>query len=87
MTNDERKRIRLTGMNSLEDVQAAVTEAQVKWESSRKAKMTRLWLARVLPKLQYYGDIMDMLVQQHPEYVSLAWGTMKFLFVVSHRYY
>lgn len=24
-----------------------------------------------------------MLSQHHPEYVSLAWGTMKFLFIVS----
>lgn len=26
---------------------------------------------------------MDVLVQQSPEYVSLAWGAMKFLFTVS----
>ena len=31
----------------------------------------------------YYGQIMDMLAQHHPEYVSLGWGTFKFLFVVS----
>lgn len=26
---------------------------------------------------------MDVLVQHHPEYVALAWGAMKLLFVVS----
>lgn len=27
--------------------------------------------------------IFDVYAQHHPEYVSLAWGTMKFLFIVS----
>jgi len=30
----------------------------------------------------FYSGIMDMLSQQHPEYVALAWGAMKFLLVV-----
>jgi len=30
----------------------------------------------------YYGVIMDTLSQHHPEYVSLAWGAIKFLFIV-----
>ncbi|EJT75559.1 hypothetical protein GGTG_05492 [Gaeumannomyces tritici R3-111a-1] len=29
----------------------------------------------------YYGAIFDMFSSHHPEYVSLAWGTMKFLFI------
>ena len=31
----------------------------------------------------YYGNIFDVFAQHHPEYVALAWGAMKFLFVVS----
>jgi hypothetical protein len=31
----------------------------------------------------YYSVIMDTLSQHHPEYVSLAWGAIKFLFIVS----
>jgi hypothetical protein len=27
---------------------------------------------------------MDVLVEHHPEYVSLTWDAMKFLFVVRH---
>lgn len=30
--------------------------------------------------------IFDVFAQHHPEYVSLAWGTMKFLFIVSTRF-
>jgi hypothetical protein len=29
----------------------------------------------------YYANIFDVLAQHHPEYVALAWGAMKFLFV------
>ena len=87
LTSDERKKALVDKMISLEDVQAAVLEAQIRWENSRKGRKTRLWLSRVLPKLQQYGNIMDVLVQQHPEYVSLAWGAMKFLFVVGSKFY
>ena len=43
----------------------------------------RLWSTEVSEVLVYYGNIFDVLVQHHPEYVSLAWGTFKLLFVVS----
>lgn len=36
-------------------------------------------------RLLYYGNIMDVLVQHHPEYVSLVWGAMKFIFGVSAK--
>jgi len=36
----------------------------------------------VSKRISYYGNVMDALVQQHPEYVSLAWGTMKLVFGV-----
>lgn len=31
----------------------------------------------------HYSNIFDVMVQHHPEYVSLAWSTFKLLFVVS----
>lgn len=30
----------------------------------------------------YYGRVFDTLAQHHPEYVALAWGTIKLVFVV-----
>jgi len=30
----------------------------------------------------YYAQIMDVMSQHHPEYVSLVWGLLKFIFVV-----
>jgi len=50
--------------------------------SKSKAK-ARLWLTGLSEKLVHYGNIFDVMVQHHPEYVSLAWGTFKLLFVVS----
>lgn len=50
--------------------------------SKAKAK-TRLWLIGLSEKLVHYGNIFDVMVQHHPEYVALAWGTFKLLFVVS----
>lgn len=34
-----------------------------------------------------YSDVLDVLAQHHPEYVSLVWGAFKFVFVVSNASY
>ncbi|KAF2103667.1 hypothetical protein NA57DRAFT_8357, partial [Rhizodiscina lignyota] len=48
---------------------------------SKAQAKARMWLTGLSEKILYYGNIFDVLVQQHPEYVSLAWGTFKLLFV------
>lgn len=40
------------------------------------------WLYKFSRRIHYYSQVLDVMVQHHPEYVSLAWGTMKFLFIV-----
>ncbi|KAM0247217.1 hypothetical protein ACHAQJ_009949 [Trichoderma viride] len=37
--------------------------------------------------MMHYSNVFDMFLQQHPEYTSLAWGAMKFLFmaVIEHE--
>lgn len=72
----------------MKDVEAAVLAAQDKYERGNKKPKMQTWLGRCASRIVHYGNIMDVLVQHHPEYVSLAWGTMKFLFVVSlhHAY-
>ena len=82
----------------MQDVIAAVESAKLEYEMrSRKGKI-REYLVAFSSRVMYYGSIMDSLSQHHPEYVALAWGTMKFLFVVgllmeaphhdiSHYYY
>ncbi|KAF2654727.1 hypothetical protein K491DRAFT_631344, partial [Lophiostoma macrostomum CBS 122681] len=41
----------------------------------------RLWLLGLSEKIVHYGNVFDVLVQHHPEYVSLAWGTFKLVFI------
>lgn len=66
---------------SLHDVERAVLDAKARYEDKKQFKI-RSYLADFAKRVHYYGKIMDMLAQQHPEYVSLAWGAMKLLFVV-----
>jgi hypothetical protein len=73
--------------HTIADVQEAVTKAQEKYNLRSKDSKVRKWLARFSTGVLHYGRILDVLVQHHPEYVSLAWGTTKLLFVVSSQKY
>lgn len=43
----------------------------------------RRCIEQVSERVHHYGNVLDVFVQHHPEYVSLAWGTMKLLVGVS----
>jgi hypothetical protein len=66
-------------VNTLLDV---LVQAQQRYDDRKQSK-ARKWLCRLSARINFYGNIFDVLVQQSPEYVSLAWGAFKFLFVVS----
>jgi hypothetical protein len=70
------------GETSMNDVQLVVMESMKIYQSKYRKSKARKWLHYVASRIHYYGNVMDVLVQHHPEYVSLAWGAMKFLFVV-----
>jgi hypothetical protein len=67
---------------TVRDVQIAVLEAQKGYEVKASKNKVQKWLRRLSARVMFYGGILDVLIQQHPEYVSLAWGAMKFIFVV-----
>jgi hypothetical protein len=71
-----------TGYSSDPWKSVAPTTTAVVEQGKGKAK-ARLWLASVSEKINHYGNVFDVLVQHHPEYTSLAWGTFKLLFIVS----
>lgn len=73
----------LKKIHTIADVQEEVTKAEKRYNLRSKDSKVRKWLARFSSGVLYYGRILDVLVQHHPEYVSLAWGTTKLLFVVS----
>ena len=60
-------------------------EAKALYDTAHEDSKVGRWLSRFANRVTFYGNIMDVLVQHHPEYVSLAWGAMKALFVVSAK--
>ena len=66
----------------MEDVQSAVADAKAHYDTGRQNNNVSMWLSKLSTRIGYYGNIMDVLVQHHPQYAALAWGAMKFLFVV-----
>jgi hypothetical protein len=68
---------------TIHDVEEAVIAAREKYQNRSGQSKARKWLANCSKRVIYYGVIMDTLSQHHPEYVSLAWGALKFLFIVS----
>lgn len=69
------------GKTSMLDVQLEVLDALKCYESKSDSKVRR-WLVALSERIAFYGQIFDVLVQHHPEYVSLPWGTFKFIFQV-----
>ncbi|PMD40231.1 hypothetical protein L207DRAFT_487928 [Hyaloscypha variabilis F] len=72
-----------TSPDSLIDL---LSHAKSKYENQPTCK-ARKWLDIFAGKVVYYGTVLDVMVQQYPQYVSLAWGAMKFLFmsVINHE--
>ncbi|KAI1374768.1 hypothetical protein F4677DRAFT_447034 [Hypoxylon crocopeplum] len=68
-------------LGSLTEVLASVVDARLQYEERKGGSATRRTLVELSEKIHHYGSIMDIMVQHHPEYVSLAWGAMKVLFV------
>lgn len=66
---------------SIEDVQATVYETQQRYEEDVKFSKAKHWLRKFSSVVLHYGTVLDMLAQQHPEYVSLVWGSIKFLLI------
>ncbi|OAG16202.1 hypothetical protein CC77DRAFT_391926 [Alternaria alternata] len=73
---------RVQQLRSLNDLEIILNEARSKYEQQHEDKKIAKWLSQLSSRICHYGQIFDVLVQHHPEYVSLAWGAMKFLFVL-----
>jgi hypothetical protein len=80
---EDMRRLIVKSAASLDDVRKVVVELMLKYEASGKYPKAVKWLQEFSGGICYYSNILDVFVQHHPEYVSLAWGAMKFLFIVS----
>ncbi|KAI0126177.1 hypothetical protein BJ170DRAFT_462938 [Xylariales sp. AK1849] len=76
----------LSERSSIIDVQKAVLEAQLKYQNRSTKSKIRSLLSSCSSRIVYYAPIFDTLCQQYPEYVSLAWGAFKFLFIAMINY-
>jgi|SRR3569833_2170275 len=83
LSRDKQKVDFVSEKSTMQDVQDTVAESMLKYETQNKDSQAKVWLRSFSHRVRFYGDIMDIFVQHHPEYVSLAWGAMKFLFIVS----
>ncbi|KAL9089774.1 MAG: hypothetical protein Q9165_005568 [Trypethelium subeluteriae] len=71
----------LSDKSTLHDVENVLLAAKERYDV-RTNSSARKYINKVSAGIMYYGNVMDMLVQHHPEYVSLGWGTMKLIFVL-----
>jgi hypothetical protein len=83
LTHDKHKIEFVNGKVGLRDVQESVAQSLAKYEASQThTGAARKWLHKVALRIQFYGNVLDVIAQHHPEYVSLAWGAIKFLLQV-----
>jgi len=69
-------------LSSIAELKKTVDDIRLRYERRSEDNKIGRWLSKLATRICHYGRIFDVLVQHHPEYVSLAWGAMKFLFVV-----
>ncbi|RFU72997.1 hypothetical protein TARUN_9255 [Trichoderma arundinaceum] len=81
LTKDPQKATHGVSYTSLTDVENAVKDAQKQYEDHRKDGKARDRLKRFSQVVHYYGNVIEVFFQHHPEYVALAWGAMKSVFI------
>ncbi|KAK1701990.1 hypothetical protein BDP67DRAFT_585715 [Colletotrichum lupini] len=81
LTDEEYQQLRLQSQHSMNDVQSAVESARQEYQTKSKGSKTQSALTTCSSRIMFYGAIFDTFSQHHPEYVSLGWGALKFLFV------
>lgn len=81
--NDEGKLPVIDLHNNFRDVQRAVQDCSAHYEARKSDTKALKWLRQLSEKVVFYEGVVDVLIQQHPEVVSLIWGGMKFFFLVS----
>lgn len=71
----------------LQDVIDEVSRAQAHYLHRGNDSKLYKRIASFSRRVAYYGTVLDVMVQHHPEYVSLAWGALKFIFGVRNYIY
>jgi hypothetical protein len=68
---------------TIDDIWITVQQVKEKYDDmSKEHRGARKWLEKLSCRIMYYGKVLDVLAQHHPEYVALAWGAMKLVLMV-----
>jgi len=84
LASNSRKHARLDDLKAtrLQDVIDEVSKAQNHYKSKNELSKAHKYIVSFSKRVVYYGKVVDVMVQHHPEYVSLVWGTLKIVFGV-----
>ncbi|KAH7131793.1 hypothetical protein B0J11DRAFT_547899 [Dendryphion nanum] len=72
---------------TMQDVRDAVDQAKQGYQNASEShSRARKSLEKLATRIMYYGRVFDVLAQHHPEYVALAWGSLKFVLmgIINH---
>lgn len=69
--------------SSIQGIHDTVRAALAKYSDGRKHSRVGRWLNTMMPSVSHCSKVMNLLGQQHPEYLALMWGVMKIVFDVS----
>jgi hypothetical protein len=75
--------VHISKASRLQDVVDEVAKAKAQYDHKDDDSKLYKRITSFSKRVAYYGKVLDVMVQHHPEYVSLAWGTLKFIFGVS----
>lgn len=85
--NDMSKWLESICSTSITDLMDTVCEAESRYlEQSKKRGGVMKWVGELSGVVMHYSNVLDVLTQHHPEYVSLVWGVTKFILmgVINH---
>ncbi|KAL6886930.1 hypothetical protein GGI43DRAFT_431718 [Trichoderma evansii] len=68
---------------TLQDIEEVVRKSMNVYKARGKNPKTIKWLDRTTKSMVYYSNVFELFVPQNPQYVSLAFGAMKFLFTAA----
>ncbi|PTD12459.1 hypothetical protein HYE67_008154 [Fusarium culmorum] len=73
LTKDSEKVGFSQGFSSIQDIQALAQDSFAKYSDEKRFPKAKKWLQRITSKIHHYGNIMDVLVQHHPDtYVQVV---------------
>ncbi|KAK4220534.1 hypothetical protein QBC38DRAFT_540507 [Podospora fimiseda] len=81
INDDQHQKVTIPDSTSIQDIQTVIKNSLTRYSDKHKFPKARKWLSRTLATIHHYANIFDAFVQHHPEYVAVAWGAMKFIFI------